>query len=230
MPRPSADRVPATDPRGLADPARGPLLRLRSPDAALDRRVRRAWPILLNALYGARGVDRVLHDVARTSVSAPRPARSRHASRRAPEHRHRNQGQRLDRAARRRHRRMGSGTDGVGAYMQRQGNAFQLPELYAAVVLVGASATPSTAGCERPSAGSCSGPARNASTSGDGSPSPSASAESLLGLVVFAAALGVWEALARARGRSSCRRRARSQSARGMSGPRRSSSPTSRRA
>ena len=25
------------------------------------------WPILLNALYGARGVDRVLHDVARTS-------------------------------------------------------------------------------------------------------------------------------------------------------------------
>ena len=30
-----------------------------------------------------------------------------------------------------------SGTEGVGAYMQRQGNAFQLPELYAAVVLVG---------------------------------------------------------------------------------------------
>jgi len=31
-----------------------------------------------------------------------------------------------------------SGTDGVGAYMQRQENAVQLPELYAAVVLVGA--------------------------------------------------------------------------------------------
>ena len=30
-----------------------------------------------------------------------------------------------------------SGTDGVGAYMLRQGNAFQLPELYAAIVLVG---------------------------------------------------------------------------------------------
>ena len=47
------------------------------------------WPILLNALYGARGVDRVLHDVARTSgVGAVRPARSSHAPRLAAEHRH----------------------------------------------------------------------------------------------------------------------------------------------
>jgi NitT/TauT family transport system permease protein len=96
------------------------------------------WPILLNALYGARSVDRVLHDVARTSgigavgrlVRVTFPASLPSIA----------TGVRISAS-------IGllvavtaesvSGTDGVGAYMQRQGNAFQLPELYAAVVLVG---------------------------------------------------------------------------------------------
>ena len=97
------------------------------------------WPILLGALYGARGVDRVLHDVARTSgvgaagrlVRVTLPASLPSIA----------TGVRISAS-------IGllvtvtaesfSGTDGVGAYLQRQGNAFQLPELYAAVVVVGA--------------------------------------------------------------------------------------------
>jgi NitT/TauT family transport system permease protein len=95
------------------------------------------WPILLNALYGARGVDRVLHDVARTSgvgavgrvVRVTLPASLPSIA----------TGVRISAS-------IGllvavtaefSGTDGIGAYMQRQGNAFHLPELYAAVVVVG---------------------------------------------------------------------------------------------
>ncbi len=96
-----------------------------------------AWPILLNTLYGVRGVDRMLHDVARTSgvgrtgrlfrVTLPAALPS-----------------------------IATGirvsaaiallvcvtaefftTGGVGAYMERQQIANQLPEMYAAVVLVG---------------------------------------------------------------------------------------------
>jgi NitT/TauT family transport system permease protein len=96
------------------------------------------WPILLNTLYGARGVDHVLHDVARTSgvgavgrlVRVTLPASLPSIA----------TGVRISASiallvavtA-----ESFSGTDGVGAYMQSQGNAFQIPELYAAVVLVG---------------------------------------------------------------------------------------------
>ena len=96
------------------------------------------WPILINTIYGVRGGDRLHHDVARTSgvtglgrlarVTVP-GALPNIAT-----------GVRVSAsiallvcvtveflAA----------SDGIGAYMQRQQSAFQLPELYAAVVLVG---------------------------------------------------------------------------------------------
>jgi ABC-type nitrate/sulfonate/bicarbonate transport system permease component len=96
------------------------------------------WPILINTLYGVRGSDRVLHDVARTSgVSAPGrlvrvtlPAALPSIA----------TGVRVSAAIA---LLVGvtaeyvSGTDGVGSYMQRQQLAYQLPELYAALVLVG---------------------------------------------------------------------------------------------
>lgn len=94
------------------------------------------WPIFVNTLYGVRGVDRTLHDVARTSgvgragrlwrVTLPASLPSIATG-----------------------IRLGAtvalivalttefvqGTDGVGAYMQRRQVALQLEELYAAVVL-----------------------------------------------------------------------------------------------
>lgn len=97
------------------------------------------WPILINTIYGVRGGDRFLHDVARTSgvssigrllrVTLPAALPS-----------------------------IGTGirvsaslallvlvttefvttTGGIGAHMARQQNAFQLPEMYAAIFAVGA--------------------------------------------------------------------------------------------
>ena len=58
------------------------------------------WPILVHTLYGVRGSDRMLHDVALdVRGQAPRAARSRHAARRAAEHRDRGQGERVDRVS-----------------------------------------------------------------------------------------------------------------------------------
>ncbi len=96
-----------------------------------------AWPILFNTLYGVRGVDRMLHDVARTS-GVGRTGRLFRVTLPAA----------LPSIA------MGIRvsaaiallvcvtaefftTGGVGAYMERQQIANQLPEMYAAVVLVG---------------------------------------------------------------------------------------------
>ena len=97
-----------------------------------------AWPILINTLYGVRGVDRMLHDVARTSgvgrigrlfrVTLPAALPSIAT------------GIRVSAAiallvcvtA-----EFVIGAGGVGSYMERQQIANQLPELYAAVVLVG---------------------------------------------------------------------------------------------
>lgn len=97
-----------------------------------------AWPILLNTLYGVRGVDRMLLDVARTSgvgrtgrlfrVTLPAALPSIAI------------GIRVSAAiallvcvtA-----EVVVGVSGVGSYMERQRIAYQLPELYAAVVLVG---------------------------------------------------------------------------------------------
>lgn len=96
------------------------------------------WPIMINTLYAVRGVDRALYDVAATSgvsgigrlarvtLPAALPGIATGI-------------------------RLGAsvalvvgvtaefvtGTDGIGSYMHRQQLAFQLPELYAAIVLTG---------------------------------------------------------------------------------------------
>ena len=96
------------------------------------------WPILINTLYGVHGSDRLLHDVARTSgatrlgtlVQVTLPAALPSIA----------TGIRVSAAAA---LQVGVtaefliGTDGIGAYMQSQQLAFNIPELYAAIVLVG---------------------------------------------------------------------------------------------
>jgi ABC-type nitrate/sulfonate/bicarbonate transport system permease component len=96
------------------------------------------WPILINTLYGVRGGDRMLHDVARTSgvgrtgrlfrVTLPAALPSIAT------------GIRVSAAiallvcvtA-----EFLIGTGGVGTYMKRQQIANRLPEMYAAVIVVG---------------------------------------------------------------------------------------------
>ena len=95
------------------------------------------WPILINTIYGVRGTDRMLHDVARTSgvgragrlfrVTLPAALPSIAT------------GVRISAAiallvcvtA-----EYFTGAGGIGAYMQDQYAALNAPELYAAVVLV----------------------------------------------------------------------------------------------
>jgi ABC-type nitrate/sulfonate/bicarbonate transport system permease component len=96
-----------------------------------------AWPILINTIYGVRGVDRMLHDVARTSgvgrvgrlarVTLPAALPSIAT------------GIRISAAIAlvvcvTAEFRTGAG--GVGTYMEAQQFAANLPELYAAVVLI----------------------------------------------------------------------------------------------
>lgn len=95
-----------------------------------------AWPILINTIYGVQGVERTLHDVARTSgvgrtgrlfrVTLPAASPSIAI------------GIRLSAAialvvcvtA-----EFVIGTGGIGTYMDRQQTANRVPELYAAIVL-----------------------------------------------------------------------------------------------
>lgn len=96
------------------------------------------WPILVNTLYGVRGTDRLFHDVARTSgvnglgrlvrVTLPGALPSIATGIRV------SASIALLVAVT---AEFVIGTGGIGSYMQRQQLAFQLPELYAAVVLVG---------------------------------------------------------------------------------------------
>ena len=94
------------------------------------------WPIFLNTLYGVRGVDRTLHDVARTSgvgrlgrlVRVTLPAALPSIA----------TGLRLGAAVAlvvTVTTEWVYGTDGVGWYMERQQFARNLDELYAAVAL-----------------------------------------------------------------------------------------------
>lgn len=96
------------------------------------------WPILVNTLYGVRGSDRMLHDVARTAgltplerlirVTLPSALPSIVTGIRQSASIALVVGVTAEFLA---------GTDGIGGYMQQQQLAFQLPELYAAILLVG---------------------------------------------------------------------------------------------
>ncbi len=96
------------------------------------------WPILINTLYGVRASDRLLHDVARTSgitrvgrlvrVTLPASLPSVAAGIRVSAAIALLVGVTAE---------FVTGTQGIGSYMQRQQLAFELPEMYAAVVLVG---------------------------------------------------------------------------------------------
>jgi NitT/TauT family transport system permease protein len=97
------------------------------------------WPILINTLYGVRGGDRLLHDVARTSgvssagrlvrVALPAALPSIATGIRVSASIALLVGVTAE--------FLSPGTGGIGSYMHRQQLAFQLPELYGAVVLVG---------------------------------------------------------------------------------------------
>jgi ABC-type nitrate/sulfonate/bicarbonate transport system permease component len=97
------------------------------------------WPILINTLYGVRGSDRLLHDVAKTSgvggirrlwrVTLPAALPSISTGIRVSASIALLVGVTAE--------WMG-GTEGIGAYMKTQQDALQLPEMYAAVVLTGA--------------------------------------------------------------------------------------------
>jgi ABC-type nitrate/sulfonate/bicarbonate transport system permease component len=97
------------------------------------------WPILINTLYGVRGSDRLLHDVARTSgvtsagrlvrVTLPAALPSIATGIRVSASIALLVGVTVEYL---------TPTGGIGSYMQEQQLAFQLPELYAAIVLVGA--------------------------------------------------------------------------------------------
>jgi NitT/TauT family transport system permease protein len=96
------------------------------------------WPILIATLYGVRGGDRLLHDVATTSgvgrvgrlvrVTLPGAAPSIATGIRVSASIALLVGVTVEYIAT---------NDGIGAYMARQADAFELPEMYAAVLLVG---------------------------------------------------------------------------------------------
>lgn len=94
------------------------------------------WPILLNTIYGVRSSDRMYYDVAKTSgisplrrlvrVTVPAAMPSIATGIRVSASIALLAGVTAE---------FVTGTDGVGAYMQRQQLAYHLPELYAAVFL-----------------------------------------------------------------------------------------------
>jgi ABC-type nitrate/sulfonate/bicarbonate transport system permease component len=94
------------------------------------------WPILINTLYGVRSGDRMYHDVAKTSgisplgrlvrVTGPAALPSIATGIRVSASIALLAGVTAE---------FVTGTNGVGAYMQRQQLAYHLPELYAAVFL-----------------------------------------------------------------------------------------------
>lgn len=94
------------------------------------------WPILVNTVYGVRGSDRMLHDVARTSgvdgpgrllrVTVPSALPSIAAGIRVSAPIALVVCITAEFLAR---------SEGIGSYMQEKQNAYELPEMFAAVVL-----------------------------------------------------------------------------------------------
>lgn len=94
------------------------------------------WPILVQSLYGVRGSDRMLHDVARTSglgrfgrlvrVTLPAALPSIATGIKISASIALVVGITVEWMV---------GADGIGAYMRQRQSAFELPELYAAVLL-----------------------------------------------------------------------------------------------
>jgi ABC-type nitrate/sulfonate/bicarbonate transport system permease component len=94
------------------------------------------WPILVHTLYGVRGSDRLLHDVARTSgitrpgrlvrVALPAAAPSIATGIRVSASIALLVGVTAEYVV---------GSEGIGAYMRQRQFAFELPELYAALLL-----------------------------------------------------------------------------------------------
>jgi ABC-type nitrate/sulfonate/bicarbonate transport system permease component len=91
------------------------------------------WPVLINTIYGVRGGDRLLHDVARTSgMSGPGRLVRVTLPMALPGIA---TGIRVSASLA---LLVGVTAEGVGSYMRHQREGVQLPELYAAVLLVGA--------------------------------------------------------------------------------------------
>ena len=100
-------RVPETDPRRRAHPPRDLWFGLGTPMLRFLVAYAAVWPILVHTVYGVRGVDRMLHDVAATSgVTGASRIVARLGARRASEHRHGHQGECRDRPGRVRHGRV----------------------------------------------------------------------------------------------------------------------------
>ena len=158
------------------------------------------WPILVNTVYGVRGGDRMLYDVAsHVGRHGRAEARSRDASRCAPEHRHRDQGGRRDRPGRVRHGRVRRRRrDGIGAYMQQQRlrTGFRSCTPRSSCGLLGYAIDAALRAASERRA--CSGSARSGRGSGErrGCRARRRSSAAL----VFAAALALWEAWARSEG------------------------------
>jgi NitT/TauT family transport system permease protein len=95
------------------------------------------WPVLINTIYGVRGSDRLLHDVARTAgvggtgrlfrVALPAALPGIATGIRVSASLALLVAVTAEYVV---------GTEGIGAYMRHQQEGFQLPELYAAVLLV----------------------------------------------------------------------------------------------
>ena len=136
------------------------------------------WPILVNTLYGVRGADRMLHDVARTSgvgragrlvrVTLPAALPSIATGIRVSAPIALLVGVTAEWV---------TFSGGIGSYMRQQQDAFELPEMYAAIVLtalVGYANQPRASGGGATSP--CSGSARSASRGCERDSRPSGSA------------------------------------------------------